>query len=260
MEKLVRDRFGVGLYEFIRQKVEVEHLYDYEVATNLNVDGASIGKLRKTFGITRANAFTRRFERTYGNGAVDTFKTIIEDPDNSLTDLANHFGFTRQNARQVYQKVYRRPYTEAFRTKMLARKRKRLEARMKSTRGGALIKITEKIRCLGLMPRVTNKGPAFTILANGHKLALRCTSKPLFIGSKRYFRISHGVGSNGPYDFFICVCRNNGNSLHYVIPKGAMPKSGVHLLPEAGPDESKYAQFREAWHLLTHEDQRRRAS
>jgi|GEM_PF-1482614 len=253
LEMCVIEQFNMGLREFMRHKVEVESLYDYELAGILNVDASLISRLRKTFGIKKANGFSRRFESRYGRGAVDTFKKTIEHPGNSLVDAARQFRFSREYARQVYKKVYGRPYTEAFRRKMLTRKRKNLDAKMKTKKFKSLIKIVAKMRSLGFVPRIANKGPAFTILANGHKLGLRSTSKSAFVGRKHYFRISQGPGSNRHYDFLICLCKNNEESIHYVIPRHAMPKYGVYLIPEAGPRESKYAQFKEAWHLLNRE-------
>jgi hypothetical protein len=125
LEAYVEDNFGMDLHEFIKHKVEVKSLYDYEIANILNVEAAFIGRLRNNFGIKRADVFSRRFERTYGLGAVETFKKMIENPDNSLSDVGRHFGFSRQNARHVYKKIYYRPYTEAY-------KRKRLERRQES--------------------------------------------------------------------------------------------------------------------------------
>lgn len=51
LETYVKDQFNMELYEFIKHKVEVENLYDYELAGILNVDRPFIGKLRKTFGM-----------------------------------------------------------------------------------------------------------------------------------------------------------------------------------------------------------------
>jgi hypothetical protein len=76
-------------------EAEVENLHDYEIASSLNVCGASISKYRKSCGIKKANGFSRRFERTYGDGAVETFKKMVENPDNYLADVGRHFDFTK---------------------------------------------------------------------------------------------------------------------------------------------------------------------
>lgn len=124
LETYVKERFGMELYEFIKYKVEVESLYDYEIANILNVEGAFIGRLRHNFRIKRSNGFSRRFDRTYGLGAVEKFKRMIESPDNSLSDVARHFGFSRQYAWQVYKKIYNCPYTETYTRKKLERRQK----------------------------------------------------------------------------------------------------------------------------------------
>ena len=260
LEMSVRQRFNTGLSQFIKRKVEVEGFYDYEVAGILNVDGGSIGKLRKTFGISRADRFAKRFAGTYGTGSLNTFKKLVENPDNTLADVARHFGFSREYARQVYRKVYGRPYTAAFHKKMVAREQKRLASKMGSKRIGPLMKVTQKMSSLGFCPTVVNNGPSLTIIANGYKVGFRSTSKPVYMGSRCYFRISQGVGCNGHYDFIICFCGNNRRGIHYIIPGQSMPKYGVYLLPEAGPRESKYAQYKEAWHLLTDESQKKEVS
>jgi AraC-like DNA-binding protein len=244
----------MDLDEFVRCKVEGEGLCDYEVARLLNVEPAFVGRLRKAYGIARANAFPRRFESTYGKGALESFKEIIEEPDKTLADVARHFGFSREYARQVFMKVYGLPYTAMLGKKIMKRKRQRLQARMKTKRLGSLMRVIAKLRSLGFEPYVVNQGPAFTIAVNGFKLGFRSTSRCYLIGSKRYFRISRGRGRSPDHDFYICLCETNGRPVHYVIPAMIMPRSGVHLIPQASPEESKYAQFKEAWDILDHKD------
>jgi AraC-like DNA-binding protein len=253
LEIAVRARSGMDLPEFVRCKVEGEGLCDYEVAHLLNVDAASIGRLRKAYGIERANAFPRRFESTYGKGALETFKKIIEKPEKTLADVARHFGFSREYARQVFKKVYNVPYTQMHGKKIIKRKRLRFQTRMKSKRVGSLMKVIAKLRSLGFEPCVVNQGSAFAIAINGLKLGFRSTSCCSQVGSKRYFRISRGRGPSPDHDFYICLCGTNGESVHYVIPSMMMPRSGVYLIPQASPEESKYARFKEAWNLLGHE-------
>ena len=60
LERLVRERFGLDLPEFLKQKIAIEGLYDYEIAALLKIRPVRIGKLRKEFGIERSNGFKRR--------------------------------------------------------------------------------------------------------------------------------------------------------------------------------------------------------
>ena len=126
LESYVTNRYGMDLNQFFRQKVELESLYDYEIAAMLNVSTTSIRKLRNAFRIKRANGFSRRFEMIYGLGAVEKFKNLIEDPGNSLADVGKHFDFTREYARQVYQKLYGYPYTETYKRKQALKRKERL--------------------------------------------------------------------------------------------------------------------------------------
>ncbi|MEA2083436.1 MAG: hypothetical protein U9O82_04160 [Thermodesulfobacteriota bacterium] len=250
VELYVKKEFSIGLREFIKEKIEVENLYDYEIAGIINADSSLIGKLRKNFGIKRAAVFPRQFERKYGESAVERFKKIIEEPDKCLADVARHFGFCREYARQAYEKIYGFPYTETYRGKLAEKKRMLLDSRIKSKRVKSLIEVGKKMESKGLTVHLRILKHVHEIWTNGYKLVVRSTSTPVMIGRKRYFRIGYKINSD--YNFIICVCKDNENTIHYVIPRHALPKSGIYLIPEAGLGESKYSPFKEAWHLLAH--------
>lgn len=253
LAQYVRDQFGMDLYGFIKQKVEVDSLHDYEIASILNVNASSIGRLRRRFGIRRANGFQRRFERTYGEGAVETFKKMILDPERSLSDVGSHFGFSREYARHVYKNIFGHPYTEAYKKKRARRQEKRRRERMrKFRRVGALMRVEQKMKSMGLSYRVQSRGNSYAILTNGYRLAFRVSANPTLIGKRAYYRINNSSLANEEFDFFVCLCRKKSRDTHFIIPSSVMPKALISLLPEATPEQSKYAQFREAWHLLAH--------
>jgi hypothetical protein len=257
LESDVKQRFGMGLYEFVKQKTEEDALHDHEIGHILGVHQSRICKLRKEYGIKRANGFLRRFESAYGPGAVETFKALVESPNTSLADAGGHFGFTREYARHVYRKIYGRPYTEAYRRKRLLRHKKRIaERRNKSKRAGALMKVGEKMKSLGLPHNIKTSGNSYIISTNGYKLGLRISSKPTLINNREYFRINNAVGAKELLDFIVCVCRQGAKDTYFIIPSTAMPKALVSLMPKATNGQSKYAQFKEAWHLLEHKDRK----
>jgi hypothetical protein len=236
-------------------EAEVENLHDYEIASSLNVCGASISKYRKSCGIKKANGFSRRFERTYGDGAVETFKKMVENPDNYLADVGRHFDFTREYARQVYKKIYGHSYTVDSKSQRLQRQQTRLaRTRRKSKRVEKLIKLGEKIKYMGVTYNIPNRGRSNMILTNGYRLGLRSSSKPILIRKIQYFRFNNGTRTNEDFDFFICFCRTKKGDVYFIIPSSVMPRTVVYLLPEGTPKQSKYAQFKEAWHLLMHEN------
>jgi methylphosphotriester-DNA--protein-cysteine methyltransferase len=253
LERDVKERFGMGLYEFVKQKTEEDALHDHEIAHILGVHQSRICKLRKEYGIKRANGFLRRFGRAYGLDAVETFKELVERPNTSLAEVGGHFGFTREYARHVYKKIYGRPYTEAYRRKRLLRQKKRLaEKRNKSKRAGALMKVGERMESLGLPHSINTNGNSYIISTNGYKLGFRISTTPTLINNREYFRINNAMWARDHLDFVVCVCRKGGKDTYFIIPSTAMPKALVSLMPEATNGQSKYAQFKEAWHLLDH--------
>lgn len=257
LEPIVNERFGMNLNQFMRQKVEIESLYDYEIATILNISTTSVRKLRNAFGIKRVNGFSRRFEMIYGMGAVETFKNLIEDPENSLTDVGKNFDFTREYARQVYLKLYGHPYTEAYKRKQaLKRKERQSNGNGASKRNGKCKEVWKKIKSMGLLSDGEERESLTMTLNNGYKLTIRATSTPVTIGKKQYYRINNSKCAVRDYDFFICLCKYYSEDIHFIIPSEIMPRSVLTLLPSAGPNQSKYAQFKEAWNLLQGNDRR----
>ena len=245
----VEKHFGVSLYRFMEQKVQVESLYNYTIADMLNVDKKQIGLLVKHFGLKKINGFSKRFEHRYGSGAIDTFKAMIEDPENSLSDVGRHFGFSREYARQVYEKVYGFPYTETFKRKTLERKH-RIRKTTRKPKIVYLREIREKLHSLGLSSKIVRERNLYRIRSQGYIIDIRISAKPLTAGHKQYFRIAYQRGTISNCDFFICVCENKEERIYYIIPREDMPETGICLIPQAEPHESKYTKFKEAWHLL----------
>jgi hypothetical protein len=84
----------------------------------------------------------------------------------------------------------------------------------------------------------------------GHRISVRICSRLYGNGQNRYFRF---VPQPFPtdVDFFVCVCADRKQEVYFVIPSNEMPERlSIPIKPDATPDQSKYAKFREAWHLL----------
>ena len=103
---------------------------------------------------------------------------------------------------------------------------------------------------MGIMCDIPEEAPKRVVLANGYKLILKFSLRSTKLGKKRYFRINHAKSPHVDCDFFVCLCGDTDRGTHYIIPRDTMPKSTLSLSPQAGPGVSKYARFREAWHLL----------
>lgn len=251
VQEFIKQQFGMDLCEFIKSKVYDEKLYDYEISKILNVSKGLVSNLRKLCGTKKADAFTRRFDLIYGQGALERFKRLVEDTDNSLSDVARSFSFSREYARQVYEKIYGHPYTTIHRKKVAARrKRQFLEKTGKSKQARILNQMIQRLRSKGISCRVPDQGSRRVILANGYKLILRFSSRSITLGRKQYFKINYTKTPHADCDFFVCICDSGAESDYYIIPRTFMPKCTLSLSPQAEAGESKYAQFKEAWHLL----------
>lgn len=103
-----------NIEKFLRDKVESEALTDAQIARLLNVGTSTISHWRNKFNIRPADKFKRKFQEKYGTDALQSLDIMVKN-QTTLQEIANYFGFTREYARQVYNKVYKRPYSEHVR-------------------------------------------------------------------------------------------------------------------------------------------------
>ncbi len=90
---------------FLHKKIAHEHLTDAEIARILGVATTTIFNWRHKFQIPRAEKFERKFTEKYGKDAISVFQRMV-DRQATFQEIGDHFGFTREYARQVYQKLY----------------------------------------------------------------------------------------------------------------------------------------------------------
>ncbi len=99
------------LESFIRKKIEAEALSDAQIAHILGVGTSTISHWRNRCNIKPADKFKRKFKEKYGPDALYHFDMMVKSRA-SLQAIANHFGFSREYARQVYNKLYRTSYSK----------------------------------------------------------------------------------------------------------------------------------------------------
>jgi len=207
--------------------------------------------LRKEYGIKRADSSLRRFESTYGPGAVRRFKDIIEDPCASLADVGRSFGFTRENARRIYHKIYGSPYTEAHQKKVLLRRSKPDLLQCSSRRLRYITAVQDKMISMGLQPTVVMRAKShFLVTNNNLRVAVLHNSKLRQIGNKKYLPVSVITKQRRDCDFFIVSYCHNGDREYFIIPHAFMPKKGTMIAIPPDQSNGKYTRFKNAWHLL----------
>ena len=103
-----------NIEHFIREKIEMEALTDAQIARLLDVGTSTISHWRNKFNIKPADKFKRKFKEKYGPDALDSFDMMVRN-QTTLQEIANYFGFTREYARQVYNKLYQGSYSDYLR-------------------------------------------------------------------------------------------------------------------------------------------------
>ncbi|MCP4576834.1 MAG: hypothetical protein GY846_11175 [Deltaproteobacteria bacterium] len=247
LNERAKAHFGMDLNGFVKRKIEEDGVWDYEVADMLQVKHHHIGLLRRRLGLDRTKGFAGRFDRKYGPGAVRRFKEIIENPGKNLTDAGDSFGFSREYARQVYQKLYGCSYGENHGKLKILKKKRWMETKPPKRLSG----VRDKMVSMGFQPKIENSKKTARILVNGYRLGLKCSRRCRAIGKNHYFCINQkGEFNKQDCDFFICLLKRDCHETHFIIPQTAMPKCSLSLSPESDQQRSKYSKFKEAWHLL----------
>jgi len=100
----------VYIEQFIRTKVEREALTDAQIARLLHVGASTASHWRNKFHIKPADKFKRKFKEKYGPDALDCFD-MLRQHGATLQEIANYFGFSREYARQVHNKLYHGSYS-----------------------------------------------------------------------------------------------------------------------------------------------------
>ena len=90
--------------QFLRAKVETEKLSDREMALALHVALSTVTHWRHKLHIPPADKFTRKFQEKYGPDALECFKRMRRQ-EATLKAIAHQFGFSREYARQVSNKL-----------------------------------------------------------------------------------------------------------------------------------------------------------
>ena len=77
---------------------------DQKMAIRLGVGTTTIAQWRKRFEIEPANKFPVHFRKEYGPDALESLRSLVERKA-TLREIANFFGFSRENARLVKNKL-----------------------------------------------------------------------------------------------------------------------------------------------------------
>ncbi len=228
-----------------------------------------------------------RFDEKYRHkGGFTKFKEMVDDLA-TLEKIGNHFGFSRQNTAGLYRSFYGEPYNKvqakrkAKRTKEAKRRSTDLDARLKeynklgkerSVKKTFYTKVVkERAEQLGIEVKLTSKrNSAVKMTLNGKSVNISGTNTETIyhIPRKRrpsiYYRFAI---TSRPVDFCIFVLdlgpeEGEDRYTFYIIPFKEIEHLTLITLKDRysnyrrkrnGEPPSKYAKYRNAWHLLKEE-------
>lgn len=222
----------------------------------------------------------QRFDEKYKDkGGFAQFMKMVNDL-NTLEEIGEHFGFSRQNAAGLYLSFFDKGYNEIQRRRKMRREQKRqieatdLELRyeryikQKKERGARKIHyiqvVRERAKELGLPVKLlANRNSAIKILINDYLVNISGTDTETIyhIPKKRHPSIYYRFAiTSKPVDYCIFVLKlENGAHTFYIIPYDEIKHltlitlkdqySNYHI--KADRPVSKYSKYRNAWALLT---------
>ena len=240
-----------ALEDFVRPTVDVRGSPDRDSADTYKVRLPTVSWRRKRYQRKSVGSPLGLFEQRYGPDAVKKFQSIIEDPCSSLADVGRQFGFTRENARQTYEKIYGFSHTVTHKRKILLRRLKADSLRFSSGRLLHLRRVKEKIATEGLAPTILIEARSHLLVTNNNvRVAVVSASKLRRVKDKKYLQVTILSRQRRACDFLVLSYYNNGESMYYVIPGRVMPEKGTTIPVSSGDVKSKYSMYRDAWDLL----------
>ena len=202
--------------------------------------------------------------------------TLWTDDNIRLNDVALIYGISREWVRQLFNEIYRVPYTAikhrkemAYRKKIEKQKLKRmadLEWRALNLKGHqgkhALAQMLVHDICADLgyeievIPATQARRPV--LIVNGNVLDISYSSKPHMAGRGKYewpyWRFANNRSEWVDVDFLVCVANQNPDYIFFIVPKDGFPvgnmlfirwgKSNYHAA------SNRYYEYEGAWHLL----------
>ena len=221
------------------------------------------GSLWDKKALTSSPKTLEKLEKKYGLDVIRVFQWLIEYPFITLQDVGDFFGFTRENTRLIFRKIYGFPYSLLYARKLDFQKKVResLSSKRLSHSRRFLYEhlILMEAKRHGLDCSYHPKDYPGELRINGKSIGPRIAVKKVRLKAEsdaEYYRCS---GKKILYDFFICVCHHEKEFIYYVIPGDFLPKGGAYLPAESQKQaasvstsrrHSKYLPYLEAWQLL----------
>lgn len=206
--------------------------------------------------------YTLRLGARFGKEFIILLRKLEGDPFLKGSHIANRFGLTREYIRQICNKIFGKGFLKN-RNKWLEKKKKRVVEEIKAQltvskiegnpKNSAIVVACKKIEAMGLKPTlVFLRNKPRIVLEDAKVLTVYSTKYPRKLNRHSHrlycaFQIKHRPPET---DYIITAYSENGNSTFYVFPREFFQTKKWLLIPY--PEDDKYSQYKEAWHLISH--------
>ena len=230
----------------------------------LMISGNSINKLTKK----------------YGDNIINDLKDIM---NSSLRELGDKYGFTRENARQIFKRVFNVDYTIIVRERNrihkdnaqneLVLKKDPRNKLIKYKKGsnvykGAVVEETvfNILTSLGYDVKPYMESNSFDLVVNDYKVDIKSCYRSRVTSKAQRIKAFRFVCSKEQKKADFIVCYAEPINKYFVIPGGKFPKgrslsipekeSAIWVLSNGGVrmTQNKWYKYLDAWHLLRKSD------
>lgn len=210
---------------------------------------------------------TKKLREKHGPEILKDFEALFKDPFWNLSEIGRKYGFTKENARRLFLRLYGFPYGKIKKEKDLRLKQElNIWDCLQDPRTCAAIYkpgvvrlgveaevlVQQKCEELGLKYKYRPKGYSIDFEINGKLVDVKSARVSIPSGRNRrtrYYHFSISKRQMTEVDFFICYIWPL--KLFYVIPN-----EGRIIFIRATPNNhpncrDNYKEYKEAWHLLS---------
>ena len=222
--------------------------------------------------------FSIKLTNRHGSAFLDDYMALSSKQYWDLTAIAKKYGFSRERARQIYNRLFRTPYMSIKKRKTKDKNdqtnamNRACDPRQKVAgyTGGPVLKGAE-VELLAFQKMVElgvnvefQKNVSYDMIANGYKVDIKScyvSAKTNSRTTKRYFHFCITKKQFDLCDFFICFTVLKG--IFYIIPKTELNSRSIYIPTNYNYQHTyfplrkyyqnrpkRYEKYKEAWHLL----------
>lgn len=223
----------------------------------------------------KRDRYSIKLARRHGQAILEDYIALNSKPYWNLTDIAKKYGFTRERARQIYNRLFRTPYI-FIKKRKTREKNEQINAmnracdprqKVATYNSGTILKGAE-VELLAFQKMVElgmnvefQRNVSYDMVVNSYKVDIKSARIAQLMrpeGRARYFHFSITPRQLDICEFFICYPVPKG--VFYIIPRSRLKSKAIYIrendnhqhptMPYLTKNNTNYREYKEAWHLL----------